>query len=229
MTRLRELAEAYAANKIDQATYRSTRRNLIKNICSGKIKLPVQQYLKPLLLPDETHNKTIDKDSIVLYPELVSTLPIATLYKQWLEFFSWKNIVIISIGILAITAVFWFTVSLTRTVEYKPVNTQLTHVPQWKNLITKFIQQRTWQANNIQAFLVSWKLLSIEELNDVKNSTEMKRLANAIYQQLSNKHALLSLGGDVEQVISEQQRLVNFANALGINDRRLIVIRPTSR
>jgi len=53
----------------------------------------------------------------------------------------------------------------------------------------------------------------------------MKRLINTIYQQLLDERALLSLG-DVENAVVNQHMLVNFAEKLGIEDKRLNVFEP---
>jgi hypothetical protein len=91
-----------------------------------------------------------------------------------------------------------------------------------ERLITDFLAQNDWSEDNLQQFKSDWLSLSAEELTDGLASPLKGQLANAIYQQLLEERALLSLG-DTATVISRQNTLVKFASDLGIEDPRLQV------
>lgn len=91
-----------------------------------------------------------------------------------------------------------------------------------EKLIADFLAQNDWSDDKLQNFKAAWNSLTAEEQADGLASPIKGQLTNAIYQQLLEERALLSLG-DTASVISRQNSLVNFASELGISDPRLQV------
>ncbi|MCH8262641.1 MAG: SUMF1/EgtB/PvdO family nonheme iron enzyme [Proteobacteria bacterium] len=114
------------------------------------------------------------------------------------------------------------------TVEDKPstnIDRPIVQSSAGQGLIIDFIQQKNWTQENLDVFVTSWQQMSAQEQTAAFSSLEMKRLINTIYQQLLDERALLSLG-DVENAVANQHMLVNFAEQLGIEDKRLNVFEP---
>ncbi len=91
------------------------------------------------------------------------------------------------------------------------------------SLIESFLNENSWTDESLQTFKNQWTSLSYEEQADELVSPMKSRLANAINQKLVEEKALLALGEDSELVQERQQRLVDFAAEIGINDPRLKV------
>lgn len=215
MKSLRQLAREYANNQINRENYLNIRRQLLQGICAGNIKVVENEYLLPLN---------------ICHTDVLQELKGGLLATQGQGQRSHKKIVLgIAIGIfLCLIALFF----LFKPMDLlKPDNEEIFTEKsqlvtfQWQILIVNFMQQKNWQQQQIASFISAWKLLTEEEMTVATKSIEMKRLADAIYQRLLAKQALLSLG-DAEQTITEQQILVDLAKQLGIDEQRFTVLEP---
>jgi len=246
MKNLRELAREYAQNNIDRESYRNSRRKLIQGICAGEIEVKAHEYLTPL----ETFSEELDDTAENIITEIVqqakNTKPVAAIPKKpetpqaKVELkpapspaessagnFKQKNI-LIGAGTIIVLSILILVILLFPTVEDKPstnIDRPIVQSSAGQGLIIDFIQQKNWTQENLDVFVTSWQQMSAQEQTAAFSSLEMKRLINTIYQQLLDERALLSLG-DVENAVANQHMLVNFAEQLGIEDKRLNVFEP---
>ena len=246
MKNLRDLAKEYAQNSIDRESYRNSRRELIQGICAGEIELKAHEYLAPL----ETFSEELDDTTENMITEIVqqskNTKPVAAIPKKpetpqaKVELkpapspaepsagnFKQKNI-LIGAGTIIVLSILILAFLLFPTAEDKPstnIDRPIVQSPAGQGLIIDFIQQKNWTQENLDLFVTSWQQMSTQEQTAAFSSLEMKRLINTIYQQLLDERALLSLG-DVENAVANQHMLVNFAEQLGIEDKRLNVFEP---
>jgi len=243
MKDLHSLAKEYAQNVIDRDSYRKSRSELIQGICAGKIQVKTREYLAPFeTVPDETDEtreniKTqisrAEKDTATVpgYPaaqkpepvqrqNTIKTYPSSGNNKQ-------KSIFVGAAIMVFLCAIALLILLLPDSNDVPPsdINNQVAQPSTGQYLIIDFIQKKNWTEDNLNLFVTSWQQLSDEERTAVHASPEMKRLINAIYQQLLDERALLSLG-DVENAVANQRVLINFADQLAIDDARLTVLEP---
>jgi formylglycine-generating enzyme required for sulfatase activity len=245
MKSLRELAREYAKNVIDRESYRNSRRELIQGISAGKIEVEVHEYLAPLEIfseeLDETNENLITqitrpKQNKTLTPTSerpekpqtnVEPKPVPSPAEPSTGIFKRRNILII-VGAIIVLCILILTILLFSITEDKPSTTidlPIVQSSAGQALIIDFIRQKNWTQENMDVFVASWQQMSAQEQTAAFSSPEMKRLINTIYQQLLDERALLSLG-DVENAVANQHMLVNFAEQLGIEDKRLKVLEP---
>ena len=240
MKNLQELAKEYAQNTIDLESYRKSRSELIKGICAGEIVVKENEYLAPLdnleeKLDDTTENMITQivnqgKDSKAATAtskarptdQKNSSYPSTGKTGQ-------KTIIIGSLVIVVLCLII-LTILLSPATKEEPPKTILTNEvvkesSAGQNLIVEFMQQKNWTKENLNSFVASWQQLSGQEHEATHASPEMKRLTNAIYRQLLDERALISLG-DVENSVANQKMLVNFTERLGIDDKRFTVVEP---
>ena len=247
MKSLRELAKEHARNVIDQDTYRKSRSELIQGICAGKIDVEKHEYLTPLESCYEELDDTADnlvtqitnpaKKSQAASAQVASERPPAEPVSRSRPtpppetsssgIFSRKNIIIVTAAIIALS-ITALTILLFLTTEDSPssnTNHLVLQSSPGQSLIVDFIREKNWSHESLESFSTSWSQLSVQEHSATSTGPEMKRLTNTIYQQLLDERALLGLG-DVENAVANQQMLVNFAEQLGIDDKRLTVVKP---
>jgi formylglycine-generating enzyme required for sulfatase activity len=249
MKNLRELAKEYAHNVIDKDSYRKSRNELIKGICAGEIDVEEHEYLAPLEnYPEELDDTTENMVTQIIDPakksQETSNKPQAKPKSRPVEsrpppkptpppalssgIFDQKKILIgtgIIISLCIITLIVLLFPGTDDSVSKDTSSPQVALSSAGQSLIIDFIQQRNWSQENLESFTASWQQLSDQELTIASTSPEMKRLINMIYQQLLNERSLLSLG-DVENAVTNQRLLVNFAEQLRIDDERFTVIEP---
>ena len=90
-----------------------------------------------------------------------------------------------------------------------------------EDLIAKFLTEKNWSEENLDSFVESWTSLTDEERNAAAQTKRMQRMSSSIYKQFLEEKALASI--DSEKSIMKQQKLIDFANALGIVDSRLVI------
>ena len=88
-------------------------------------------------------------------------------------------------------------------------------------LIGKFLNEKDWSDKNLNKFVASWTALSQQDKDAVTGTNRMQRLKATIYDQFLKGKALASI--DAEKAIEKQQKLIDFANAIGIVDSRLLI------
>jgi hypothetical protein len=242
---LRKLARAHADGSIDEKAYRKARTELIQGILSDQIPLKVIEY-PPLVRPPEAESlddtqqrkrevrKTPANETSAQSPtappattesgdasapvELTSSSPTNKLL-----------FIGLAVVVIAIIVIIMFAMS-GEDDSSKPVTTSSSTLNKEAEstsivdestpaqmLIRDFLQKKNWSAASLDNFQQQWSSLATDE---VMESLEMGQLTNAIFKQLLDERALSGLVDD-DSSLNKQQKLLEFASALGINDERI--------
>ena len=233
---LRELARDYSRGVIDKEKYRKSRSELIKGIIAGQIAVKPIDYL-PLLKPpvEEVTTKTIERDRTQIReepsqsaakPKKKPPVKAATIPEKKS---AWPFIIISTsvVLILIIAVVLFYPKPPTATTE-TIVQTGNANTIKGNNvgkagedLIAKFLTEKDWSEESLDSFIASWTSLSDLEKNSAAQTKRMQRMSSSIYKQFLEEKALASI--DSEKAIMKQQKLIEFANAIGIRDSRLVI------
>jgi len=241
---LGELAKDFAKGTIAKDSYRKSRTELIKGIVAGEIEIKIINYEPPLKPTNEieeaiTEGIKRDKTQITL-PQQTSKAKTSPAVKPELVTTKNKNkksslvFILVSIALVLslIIVVFLF--------YPKPPNTEMTATSSntasniesslksssssnmtGESLIADFLNEKNWSEESLNKFIELWAALSDQERNTTKQSKRMQRMNDSIYKQFLEGKALASI--DSEKALIKQQKLIEFANAIGINDSRLIL------
>lgn len=235
---LRGLAKDYAKGVIDKDKYRKSRTDLIQGITAGKIEVKPINYIQPLRPSDNsdddiTEGRNRDGETTqITSPDQVSAKPKAEVTPSTpvkAKKVTNKNksnhvfIIISIVFVLAlIIAVVLFYPKPPETNSSANLATDTARVSTvGEVLIGKFLNEKDWSDKNLKKFVESWTALSQEDKNAVIDTNRMQRLKATIYDQFLKGKALESI--DAEKAIEKQQKLFDFANAIGIIDSRLLI------
>lgn len=242
---LRALAKDYANGVIDKDAYRKARDTLICGILSGDTPVVANEFRPPLQAQDL--NATFDKTAInVSAPPKETEQPRPTtefvppqkksdVFTETktrgssLKLYILTGVVVAAIAILILTLFFSApdetTLLATDSYDTSPVE-QATIVAEQNTsaseLIEGFLNRRDWSEEQLQQFISRWNNLTPEELAKGLTPPLSIQLANAIYKQLLEERSLFGTGNN-DAIIARQQILVDFADALGMDDPRLQV------
>ena len=238
---LRALAKDYANGVLDKDTYRKARDILICGILSGDTPVVANEFRPPLQAHDL--NSTFDKTAINLSAPPKEPRPTTEFVpppKQpdvfvetktrgsSLKLYILTGVVVAAIAILILTVFFSVpdeTALLATDRNDEPSVGQTTLAEQniqASELIDGFLNRRDWSEEQLQQFISRWNNLTPEELAKGLTPPLSIQLANAIYKQLLEERSLFGTGNN-DAIIARQQTLVDFADALGMDDPRLQV------
>ena len=235
---LRELAKDYAKGVIDKDKYRKSRTELIQGIVARKIAVKPIDFVEPLRPTDDsdediTQGRERDFETTqITSPDQVPSKPKpkpepAT---QQIETKKVKknksNHLFIIISIIFVLALIFAVVlfypkppeagnSASTTSELQ-LTTGVAEI-----LIGKFLNEKDWSDTNRNNFIESWNALSQEDRDAAAGTNRLQRLKATVYDQFLKGKALASI--DAEKAIEKQQKLIDFANAIGIEDSRLTI------
>lgn len=239
---LRELAKEYAKGQIDKDNYRKSRAELITAITAGKVDVKATDFPPPLMPSEEeaaiTETATRDKSEAVSPPPKqrptpnVSTSnqqsPVKTNKKSPLMFITVSAVIVISLIILVI--LFYPKPpgsTATETASASTIGQATTSADTTsanmagESLMAEFLTQKNWSEDSLDTFMNSWSALSQEERDSAKPSKRMQRMHDSIYKQFLEEKAMSSI--DSEKATIKQEKLIELANAIGINDSRLVL------
>ncbi|MGB1799739.1 MAG: hypothetical protein ACPHLK_02795 [Gammaproteobacteria bacterium] len=239
---LRQLAKDYAKGVIEKDEYRKSRTDLIQGIVAGKIEVKPINFVEPLRPSDDsdediTQGRDRDWESTQIASsnqasakpkvEETSSAPAAETSKVTNKNKSNHIFIIISIVFvlaLIIAVVLFYpkppeTNNSTSSANITTGTTNVSTNPEV--LIGKFLNERNWSDKNLNKFVESWTELSQEDKDLVAGTNRMQRLKATIYDQFLKAKALASI--DAEKAIEKQQKLIDFANAIGVVDSRLLI------
>lgn len=240
---LRDLAKDYAKGAIDKETYRKSRTELVTAITSGNVTLTANNYEPPLMPVEEELDvtETVQRDRDVTAftdtntKESPSQNPatVQTDKKSPLVFIIVSAVIVM----LLIIAVFLFYPKPPGSTLPPPVPEKISMEPiataqnndadvmtanmAGEFLIADFLTEKNWHEESLDRFLESWQSLSLEEQESAKQTKRMQRMHDSIYKQFLEEKALASI--DSEKAIMKQQKLIEFATAIGISDSRLAI------
>ncbi len=244
---LRALAKDYARGAINKEKYRKSRADLIQGIIAGNIPVKVINYAPPLDLPDDeeitetAQREKRDASKTELRPEQPAAKktpsapaptpkpqprPVAEEKKSPILFVTVSACVVI----LLVIAVILFYPKPPGATKEQTVATDDSSVPEQtgesgnmagETLLADFLKERNWSEDSLDSFISSWSSLTNEERNTASQTKRMQRMNDSIYKQFLEEKALASI--DSEKAIMKQQKLIEFAEAIGISDSRLVL------
>ncbi len=244
---LRELARDYARGTIDKNVYRKSRIELIQDIIAGNITVKTIDYEPPLPPTNELEEaitEGIKRDKTEIIPpkqqapkaKTKSAPPVnqketanKDIKKSPFIFILVSAIIVLALIVTVIlfypkppesTAVKISNVSDNPITSNKTASTTNTSMV-GESLIASFLSEKSWNEDNLDSFIESWSALAEEERDSAKQTKRMRRMNDSIYKQFLAAKALTSI--DSEKAIAKQQKLIEFASAIGINDSRLIL------
>lgn len=243
---LRELAKDYARGIIDKEDYRKSRAELITGITTGQVPVKIIDYPPPLMPSDgddQAITEGLERDGTeITSPSVKKPKPVnqsTTSSPKPSSPASQPNkkspVVFITISavivVLLITGVVLFypkppeTDSLnTTSKEATEASTNIAvstgNMP-GESLIADFLSEKNWSEDSLNTFVTSWSALTEDQRSTAKQTKRMQRMHDSIYKQFLEGKALASI--DSEKAISKQQKLIEFAAAIGISDSRLVI------
>lgn len=218
----------------EDLTYDEDRDEAKTEIRSVKKKQPQPSTEEKNNTSDPSSPSTTGKTTNVKSIETGPTTPIDSFRIKPLEKKKSNINLFIGIGIAVLIAIaigiFFITKSNPKEVVEEEIQEQEL-VPQTpgkvgSELIREFVTNKRWNDNSMNSFLQQWTELSDTEKRATLASGTATQMTNAIFQQFKQEEALASIG-DAELAKQKQQKLINFANRLGINDERLVISNPT--
>tara|TARA_R110000782_G_scaffold186176_11_gene276429 strand:- start:1930 stop:2670 length:741 start_codon:yes stop_codon:yes gene_type:complete len=240
---LRELAKDYARGEIDKDSYRKSRVELITAITAGKVDVKAIDFPPPLIPSEEesaiTETAKREKTEIVSPSASQGPIPNGTPSskqhssikadkKSPMLFITISTVIVITLIIVVVLFYPKPPGSKTTAISNVPDITQASTLDATtsnnmagESLISDFLTQKNWTEDSLDTFLNSWSTLSQKERDLTKPTKRMQRLHASIYKQFLEEKALSSI--DSEKAAMKQQKLIEFANAIGINDSRLIL------
>ena len=237
---LRQLAKGYARGEIDKEDYRKSRIELIKAITEGKAIVEAIDFPPPLMPSDGddaiTEAPKRDKTEIISPASRQKPIPNSATPKQPPPAKTNKKSTIMFITVSAvivvalITTVILFypkppgsttTESSNTSNKAQAASPAATTSMAGESLIADFLSQNSWSEDSLDSFMNAWSALTQEDRDSAKPSKRMQRMHDSIYKQFLEEKALSSI--DSEKAALKQQRLIEFATAIGINDSRLIL------
>ena len=243
---LGELAKDYAKGTIAKNSYRKSHAELIKGIIAGNIIVEEIDYEPPLRPTNEmeeaiTEGIKRDKTQIVSPKQTPEPeeKPTPTVKQNTTAKKNNKKspyifmLVSAALVLSLIVAVFLF--------YPKPPDSEITEISSiadstkslsnavvaantssaGESLIADFLSEKNWSEDSLDHFIASWSALTDLERNAAKQTKRMQRMNDSIYKQFREGKALASI--DSEKSLMKQQKLIEFANAIGINDSRLVL------
>ena len=239
---LRELAKGFARGEIDKDNYRKSRVELITAITAGKVNVKDIDFPPPLMPSEEeaaiTETAKRDNTEVVSPPSKQRPTPndsssdqqpsSKTNQKSTLVFITISAVIVISLIIVVIlfypkppgSASTETTSASSKAQAATLTDTTATNMA-GESLIADFLTQKNWSEDSLDTFLNSWSTLAQEERDSAKPSKRMQRMHDSIYKQFLEEKALSSI--DSEKAALKQQKLIEFANAIGIDDSRLVL------
>ncbi len=239
---LRALAKGYAIGSIDKEKYRKSRAELIEGIIEGNVVLKTIDYdppLKPNNDIEDAITEGISRDKTEIISPQKKSKPAANNVPPTIKqnvnkkkppyiFILLSTIIVLSL-ILAVILFYPKPPESNSVVAVTSDNSNIssssinkTNISSaGETLIADFLRGKNWNEDSLDMFTESWSALSDQERVSAKNTKRMQRMIDSIYKQFLEGKALASI--DSQKAINKQQKLIDFANAIGIKDPRLIL------
>ena len=240
---LRELARAHAQSELDRDSYRSARATLLQGIIAGTTPLQNIDY-PPLVRPPEPENlddtqrrEDLRKPEPAVDSEATTGPKPGSKSSEPNEGSSMGLFAGLAVAVLALAVVLYFifagggdngsgqastVASVDATVDSSTARSAApaTTESEAQQLIKQFLADKNWSNASLDSFVERWQGLSENSISTSQSSLELGQLTNAIYKQLLEEQALSGLVDDDSSLL-KQQKLVEFAQAIGINDARI--------
>lgn len=249
---LRELAKDYAKGVIDKENYRKSRTELIKDIITGKTAVKAIDYEGPLRPSDEVE-EAITEGIVRDRTEIASPKPtsasasasksntppapvrqsVATTINKKSPFIFIIVSIIIVLSLILSIVLFYPKPPESSIIETTDssnsandtteaiVETTTNDSAAAEALVGTFLSEKNWNDENLDKFIESWSALTQEERDAAEDTKRMQRMKTSIYKEFLAAKALASI--DSGKARMKQQKLIEFANAIGIGDSRLVL------
>ncbi len=250
---LRGLAKDYAKGAIGKDVYRKSRAELIKAIVEGNVAVTPIDYEAPLKPDNDIEDaitEGIQRDKTeITAPQQKPSRPVAKndspVIKQNVKtkvnnkkspfiFILVSCIIVISLILLVVLFYPKPPVSNSENVsETSDIASNSTttatdddaddseEAAAGETLMANFLREKNWSEESINKFTDAWATLTAEEKMSASQTKRMQRMKDSIYKQFLEGKALASI--DSEKAKMKQQKLIDFAAAIGIDDSRLIL------
>jgi hypothetical protein len=246
---LRDLAKSYAKGTIAKESYRKSRTDLIKNIIAGDVIVKDIDYegpLRPSNDIEEAITEGIERDKTQITgprqssepkksPSPVTTGGITKKDKSSSLIFIFISVAIVLILILAVILFYPKPPESIQIETQSNINSTAnsiasnvtgstegsTNTAVAETLLGSFLAEKNWSEANMDKFLQSWAEITLEEKSSVVETKRMQRMKSSIYKQFTEAKALASIDSDKARM--KQQKLIDFATTLGIDDSRLVL------
>lgn len=249
---LRQLAKQYADGSLDQESYRRARADYLHTIIEGEEppgSLTQASYTSPKAVAGEEtvtaaalHDKEQKQKISEQDPapaEHLQTTPIQLTDNS-------RNPVYISAGIIAAILVIVILASLlfggkeAERAGAAEDSSQATAAPAEPEtasmqpladsnsnnalaMLKEFLDSPAWNQQALDDFADRWQELPRDERETALQTTLARQLSDALYRQLLEERALQGLDEDGNTSLAGQEKIVDFARAIGLKDRRLEV------
>ena len=245
---LRELAKDFAKGAISKEAYRKSRSQLINNIVAGNVIVKAIDYEAPLKPSNESEeaitegiardrteitspNQTPKPKSTASPPPVSKKVSSKKNKKIPFVFILVSGIIVLSL----ILAVILFypkppqsaSVEISNTSDNANIPNDSTASTTTNSslageaLVGTFLNEKNWAAESLNKFIESWSALTQKERDAAIETKRMQRMKASIYKQFLEAKALASI--DSEKAIMKQQKLIEFAAAIGLDDTRLVL------
>ena len=216
---LRALSRSYAAGNIDREAYRLERRELLARIAAGEI--PVIPYRppepeSPTVFPDSDDDGDTTQEVIPITGPLKSGPP-----KSQFSFVAVAVFAVIGAGIV------WMTLNTNEKESAPPQAVTVEPAPaESVDLIATFLAENAWAPERILGLRKEWNHVSAADRDVLRRSDSMRRLTDAVLEQIAAESALIAIG-DAEEALDTQEQLLDLVDDLGISNERLSRARTT--
>jgi len=248
-TSLRQLAKKYADGSLDQESYRRARADYLEAILNGDESpgsLTQASYTSPQAVAGE---ETVSAASLQARQEPMQP---AEGDPQPAELFQTRpiqlsdnahNPIYISVAIIAgvLVLVVLGTLLLggdedgTATDTAAPAAEQTAEPPpDMRPLVDdesnaalaqlkEFLDSPDWSRQGLNDFAERWQSLPRDERETALETTMARKLADELHDQLLEERALQTVDDSTADALAGQEKIVDFANVIGLQDRRLEV------
>lgn len=236
-TALGKLARNYARRLIDRDKYLKSRTDLITGIVSGKIPLANIDY-KPTV-PDSEDETVTEMVNRSVQKTHYSSRQNPSKLNIWIQKTTKRPNLLAATStiLLLLLIIFLYPKSpedsgRTNTASVANAPTISTEPPHavgtvtgstGETLLTEFLSHNDWSHGSLDRFIESWLSLSNGERERTLKTKRMLSMNDAIYQQFLEEKALANIDNENRRAIEKQQKLIEFAQAIGINDTRMLL------
>jgi len=219
---LRTLATEYADGLLSKEEYRKSRAELLEGILSGTVELQVNDYPPPVVpteefFPNLAIDEQFEKKGSGTPPPSART-PASPPRKT-----DKKKLILTGVGgLLALVILIALLPADKETQTASTAPDAAVDVPPGvaQTLIQDFLDKKDWSEPSLNKFENLWQALTSEQQAGAADSVQLGQLGNSIYKKLLEERALAGLVDD-EQVWMKQQKLLEFAQSIGIKDPRI--------
>ena len=202
---LRQLSRDYAQGQLSFEDYREQRKQLLDDIADGAALVPFVVPTPPSMAPSpQPEFKTREDTLEIRKPARGLPLP---------------AIAAAVVALVAVGGYFALSGGDGRPTPQPPTAATPAAGSDARKLVEDFIDRKDWQAPAVDEFKASWLAADTGQRLEIEQSPLFRHLADATHAQIMEEQALAGLSNSMD-ALTQQRRLIDFANAMGFNDPR---------